>query len=130
MEGLLNLEGFGIVDEGTVNTTEVRTLEVNILVASLLHARNGHKVVESLVVLHLAHTNHTGSVRQSVCSQITENASHIGKLVGILVFVPMIGTIGQEVIVVLVCIVACVEEVLQIVEGYGMKRLLPLCRAC
>ena len=41
----------------------------------------------------------------------------------------MVGTVGEKVIVVLVCIVTCVEEVLQIVEAHGMNHELAVLRS-
>ena len=57
VERLCQEECLGIVDEGTVNTAFVGAFDVYVFVASLLHARLSHEVVERLVVFNLTHTD-------------------------------------------------------------------------
>ena len=90
MEELLDFESLGVVDEGTVNATLVRTLEVDVFVTAFLHIWLCHKVVEGFVVFHFANTDNAGSIWQLVCAEVAKSTSHIGKFVRVLVLVPMV----------------------------------------
>ena len=130
VEGILYVEGLGVVDEGAVHASLVGPLEMNVLIPALLHVRLSHEVVEHLVVLHLHRADDAGAVGQLVCAEVAQHFRHVCKLVLILVVVPVIGAAGQEVIVNFAGVVGRVEQVLQIVESDGMNHQLAVLRFC
>ena len=123
-EGLLHQESLGVVEEGTIHTTAVRPLDVHELIAALLHARLVDQVLHHTDVLYLRNTYEAGSIGKFVGAKVTEYPGHVGQLMLVFEFVPMVGTGRQEVVVVLARIVERVEQILQVVERHSVAHQL------
>ena len=79
------------------------------------------KVLQSQVVLELAHAYHGGALRQFVGAELGEHAGHVVELGLILHFAPLVPAVGQILVVVLACIVQGVEKVFKVVEGHAVE---------
>ena len=98
-----------------------------VLHAAFAHGGQGGQMVQHAAVLHLGQPDDAGTdAWQLVCAQVEQGAGHVGQLVLILHLVPVVGTRGQEVIVVLALVMDCIEEVLLIVEGHRIDTILLL----
>ena len=99
---------------------------------AVLHATSlerflSDEVIEHLVVLHLSHADEGAAhLRQLIRTHVGKGTSHVVQLVGVLHAVPSLGR--QILIVVLALIVASIEEILLVVEAYGIEieSFLPL----
>ena len=124
---ILHGEESRIVEQGTVDTTAVRTLDMAVLHATSLERCLSDEVIEHLVVLHLSHADEGAAhLRQLIRTHVGKGTSHVVQLVGVLHAVPSLGR--QILIVVLALIVASIEEILLVVEAYGIEieSFLPL----
>ena len=120
-------EQAGLVNQGAVDAAMVRTFHMAELVVACFQGGLGTEVGEHLVVLHLTQaddrTTHAG---QRGGGHIAQGMRHVMELMTVFQAVPMVGSIGKELVIVLAYIVTRVEQVFLIVEAYGVNRELLL----
>ena len=117
-----NSEKLRIVEQCAVDAAPVWTLDVYVLVATGGKLRLAHKVLEHTGILHLGATHHgTAHAGQFVGAHIGYRLCHVAKFVGVFVAVPLVRTVGKEVVIVLALIVTGVEKVLKIIETYAVN---------
>ena len=125
---LVGGEEGGVVEQGTVDASLVGTLDVSIAEAPLLEWLLRDEGIQGTAVLHLRHANDAGpNARKLVGAHLGKHLGHVCQFMLVLHLVPMIGACGQEVEIVFPLIVNGVEEVLQVVESYGINAVLLLC---
>ena len=128
---VLHLEESGIVEQGAVDATAVRSLDVAILHATSLQGFLLDERIKHLVVLDLGHADEGAAhLRQLIRAHVGESLGHIVQLVGIFHTIPSL--CRKILIVVLALVVASVEEILLVVETYGIEivTFLPLGDGC
>ena len=82
------------------------------------------EIREATGVLDLGHTDgSTAHIWQEIGAHLGKHTRHVSQLVDILIARPVIRALGQELIVVLTLIVAGIEQILKIVEAYGIGSL-------
>ena len=119
---IANLEHTGIINQGAVNTTTVRTLDMHKLITTGLEGLLSAEVLHALGVLHLRHTdNGTANARQSVGTQLCQHTSHVLQFVTILQSAPFVLSVRQELIIVVPFVVTGIKEIFQIVESYSIE---------
>ena len=87
------------------------------LVVAILDLGLGHQVFQHQAVLYLRHAQHRQTVRRVVQADGGDGVCHIVKLGHVFLGVPLVDSIGKELLVNLVGIVDGVEEILQIVKA-------------
>ena len=114
-----NGEKSRIVEQRTVNAATVGTLYVAVLHAAALQRFLLDEGIQHFVVLHLSHADEsTPHLRQLVRTHVGKHFGHVAQLVGVLHSVPPFGR--KILIVVLAFVVTGIEEVLLIIEAYGI----------
>ena len=100
--------------------------------ATLCQLGLGHEVGEGIGVLHLRHADDGTAVGQQVGAHVGERTGHVVKFVAVFQLIPLIGAIGQEIVVVLAFIMLNIKEILKIVKAYSIDRKRPLgeCNRC
>ena len=125
-EGVLDLEELGVVYEGAVHTATVGTLDMHEAHATIPERYLINKVGHDTGVLHLRDTDDDSPGEHLVRAQVGQATRHVAEFVPIFVLCPVVGAIGQEIVVVLVLVMNRVEEVLQIVESHRIESILLL----
>ena len=82
-----------------------------------------HEILEHRTVLNLRYTNHDWVILLD-SSDVEEHALHVSEFLLILNLVPLLHTIGEELLVVGLWVIVDVEEVLEVVEYYCIWLLL------
>ena len=114
-----NGEKSRIVEQRTVNAATVGTLYVAVLHAAALQRFLLDEGIQHFVVLHLSHADEsTPHLRQLIGTHVGKHFGHVAQLVGVLHSVPPFGR--KILIVVLAFVVTGIEEVLLIIEAYGI----------
>ena len=85
-------------------------------------------------ILNLTHADDgTSNLRQLVGSHVSQHTRHVAEFVLILLVVPAVGSIGEELVVVLSLVMSGVEQILKIVEAYTIGQeffFLCVCSEC
>ena len=99
-----------IVQQGTVDTTTVWSLDMYIFISAGLKCWLCCKVVKNLRVFYLSKTNsRTSNARQLVCAKVGKCLCHIAQLVTVFQTIPLVRTARKEVVVALAFIVASIK---------------------
>ena len=119
--GVAHLKQAGVIEQGAVDAALVEALLMHIAEATGLQRLLAAEVIEALGVLHLSHPNHgTAHAGQLVGAHLREHTRHVGQLMGVFLLCPLIGAVGQKLIVVLTHVMASVKEILQIIEAHAI----------
>ena len=113
------LEAGGIVEQCAVYAAAVRSFLVHNLVVGIGNGRLFHQVFQHVAVLHLGQAQHRVP-HPVVLVHIRNHAGHVLQLDGILVRRPLVGSVGQVLVVVLALVVHGVKQVFQVVEAYDV----------
>ena len=120
----------GVVEQRAVNATDVRPLHMNIFISTRAQRLLCHEVIEHARVLHLRQAyDRTAHVGQHVGAHVSEGARHVAQFVLIFHLPPSVCPVGQVFVVVLPLVVACVKQVLLVVEAdtIDTELFLPVC---
>ena len=86
------------------------------------------EVGEAFGVLHLTHSDEGTAYGNAVGAHFCQHASHIAQLVRILQTSPLVGSVGQVLVVVVTFVVTSVKQVLEVVESHAIQLVaLVLC---
>ena len=125
-------EDFRPIKQGAVHTAAVRAVVVHDLEVGGRDGGLRHQVLQDMAVFHLGNAQH-GMPGTVVLLHLRYHLGHVLQLFGILDLRPLIGAVGQVLIVVLALVMIGIKQVLQIVKTYyvGLSAFLcPKGRAC
>ena len=122
--GITQRKQGGIIKQGTIDASLIGTLDMDKLDVAGLERGLIDEIREATGVLDLGHTDgSTAYIGQEIGAQLGKHTRHVSQLVDILIARPVIRALGQELIVVLTLIMAGIEQILKIVEAYGIGSL-------
>ena len=127
--GVADGEECRVIEQRTIDTALIRAFLMDELEVAGLQQLLVAEVCQALGILDLSHADGgTADIGQFVGTHLGEHPRQVAQLVAILQPRPLVGTIGQILIVVLACIVTGVEEILKVIETDTIDReLLSLC---
>ena len=116
----------GLVEQGHIDSTAVRTVIVDNLVVRLRNLRLAHKILQHKTVLDFA--NSENGVETTVgIGHRPDDGSHIVEFLCVLGLGPLVLSFRQELLVVLRRVIVGVKKVLKVVETYD---IIPFSSVC
>ena len=126
-----NLEELRVIQQSAVNTTLVGTFNVYKLEVLGFQWFLITEVCQAFGIFHLTDADGgTAHARQFVSTHLRKHTSHVLQFVSVLQPRPLVGAVGQVLIIVLTGIMTGVKQIFQIVESYAIHRKLLLCLGC
>ena len=110
-------EILGVVEHGHIHATPVRRVVVYDLVVACGDLGLGHQVLKHMAVLDFRETENGNAIGGIVQSDGRDGIRHVVQFGHVFLCVPLVGPIGQELLVVRERVVDGVEEVFQVVEA-------------
>ena len=116
-----NLKQARIVEQTDIDAAMVGRIEVNILQPHRSYGLRIAKILQNACILYFRDADKGRSGGAIVARHFTDDSGDVVELLLVLFRRPLIGAVRQEVVVALVVgVVFCIEEVLQVVEGNGI----------
>ncbi len=111
------LEIFRVIEQPHIHATAVGRVVVHHLIVATLDFGLGHQVFKHMAVLNLRHAKDSYAVGCDVGADGGDGIGHVMEFVEVFLGIPLVGALGQELLVVFLRVVDGVEEVFQVIEA-------------